>query len=72
MKTVATFPDTPSASIVKGMLESNGIPSAIDNQAMSSLYPAPMSGSWNVTLLVNDEDYDRAIALLEAHGDLGN
>lgn len=69
MKTIANYPDTASASIVKGMLESYGIPSTIDNQAMSSLYPAPMSGSWSVSLLVNDEDYDRAMAHLDSHGD---
>lgn len=71
MKTVATFPDAMSASIVKGMLESNGIPASIDEQAMSSLYPAPMSGAWNVTLSVNDDDYERARSLLASHGDLG-
>lgn len=71
MKTVASFPDTVSASIVKGMLESNGIPASIDNQAMSALYPAPMSGAWSVALSVNDEDYERARELLASHGDLG-
>ncbi len=69
MKTVATFPDAMSASISKGMLENNGIPSTIDNQAMSALYPTPMSGVWEVSLMVNDSDYDKATALLAEHGD---
>ncbi|MDE7474738.1 MAG: DUF2007 domain-containing protein, partial [Duncaniella sp.] len=40
MTTIATFPDMMSASIAQGMLESNGIKTVLDNQAMSSLYPA--------------------------------
>lgn len=69
MKTVATFSDPMTASIAKGMLESHGIPSIIDNQAMNSLYPAPMAGVSEVSLSVNDRDFDRAAKLLNEHGE---
>ena len=69
MTTIATFPDMMSASIAQGMLESNGIKTVLDNQAMSSLYPAPISGSSEVSLAVNDSDVRRAIGLLREHGD---
>lgn len=69
MKTVATFATVADASIVKGMLESNGIPCMIDNQAMSSLYPTPMSDAWDVSLKVNDSDYEKACKLMKDAGD---
>ncbi len=72
MKVAAKFPDSVSASIAQGMLSNHGIPSMIGNQAMSALYPLPMGGIWDVTLMVNDDDYDEAVKLLEAHGDLTN
>lgn len=70
MKVVARFPDSVSASIAKGMLANHDIPSMIGNQAMSSLYPMPMGGLWDVTLLVNDDDFERAVELLKDHGDI--
>ncbi len=72
MKVAAKFPDTITASIAKGMLESHDIPAIIDNQAMSALYPTPLSGVWDVRLMVNDDDYDEAVALLKEHGDIDN
>lgn len=69
MTTIATFPDVMSASIAQGMLESNGIKTVIENQAMSSIYPAPLSGSSEVTLAVSDADAARATELLNKCGD---
>ncbi|MCM1076793.1 MAG: DUF2007 domain-containing protein [Bacteroides sp.] len=70
MKTIATFTDTATASIAQGMLKNNGINSIIDNQAMSSLYPTPITGLWDVRLVVNDEDAPKAEELLREHGDI--
>ncbi len=69
MTIIATFPDIISASIAQGMLESNGIKAVIDNQAMSSIYPAPLAGSSEVSLAVSDGDAERAAELLSKHGD---
>lgn len=69
MKSIATFPDSISASIAQGMLEANGIHSVIDNQAMGALYPTPLSGLSDVNLMVNEKDATRAIELLKEVGD---
>lgn len=69
MKSIASFPDTISASIAQGMLEANGIRSVIDNQAMDSLYPAPLSGLSEVNLMVNERDAGRAIEPLKESND---
>ncbi len=66
----ANFDNVMSASIAQGMLESNGIESQIQNPTMNTLYPAPMSGLWDVTLMVKPSDLDKAIQLLKTHGDL--
>lgn len=70
MKVVARFTDAISASIAQGMLRNYDIPSMIGNQAMSTLYPLPMGGVWDVTLLVNDSDFDKALELLKEHNDI--
>lgn len=69
MKSIASFPDTISASIAQGMLETNGIRSVIDNQTMDSLYPTPLSGLSEVNLMVNERDAGRAIELLKESND---
>lgn len=51
------------------MLEANGIRSVIDNQAMDSFYPAPLSGLSEVNLMVNERDAGRAIELLKESND---
>ncbi|WP_305155143.1 putative signal transducing protein [uncultured Duncaniella sp.] len=66
----ANFDNVMSASIAQGMLESNGIESQIQNPTMNTLYPTPMSGLWDVTLMVQPSDLDKAIQLLKTHGDL--
>lgn len=70
MKTAAEFSDIATASIAKGMLDNHDIPSIIDNQAMSHLYPTPFSGTWAVRLMVNDSDFEKAVSLLREHGDI--
>ena len=58
--TVATFSNMQEASIVQGMLESNGIPSMISDQ--NNLY-VPVFGG--VNLLVYERDAPRALELLK-------
>ncbi len=62
--TVATFSNMQEASIVQGMLESNGIPSMISDQ--NNLY-VPVFGG--VNLLVYERDAPRALELLKEHHD---
>ncbi|MBR4802161.1 MAG: DUF2007 domain-containing protein [Bacteroidales bacterium] len=62
MKTVKQYLNAISANIDKGLLESEGIPAQVLHQNM------PYSGisyKFAVELIVNDEDYDRALKILE-------
>jgi hypothetical protein len=68
MKRISSSPDRtemgPEMGLLKGMLAGAGIPSAVGNEQMSQLIPAvPFSAElW----VVNDEDYENALALCEA------
>lgn len=64
MKLLATYFSLQEAYIVKGMLDDNGIPSAIVNE--NNLYVPVLSG---VRVMVNDDDYERARQLLTEHHD---
>lgn len=64
MVVLENYPDMMQASIVQGMLESNGVPCVIQDQ--NNLY-VPVFGG--VELLVPEEDVVRARELLRAHHD---
>ena len=64
MVVLSSYPSMPDAAIVKGMLESHGIESVL--QDLNNLY-VPVFGG--VNLLVNESDYDRARRLLDEHKD---
>lgn len=64
MKLLATYDTDAIAYIDKGYLESNGIPAYVDQNAMSSIFPAPDAGTSEIGLFVDDENYDKARALL--------
>jgi hypothetical protein len=63
MKTVATFLDIQEAHIVKGILESEGIPAVVvDENTTSLILYSPAIGG--VRLQVPDDDYPRAMNVL--------
>ncbi len=64
MVVLSSYPSMPDAAIVKGMLESHGIESVLQDR--NNLY-VPVFGG--VNLLVNESDYDRARRLLDEHKD---
>lgn len=66
----ATFPNIQAAAIARGMLESYGIPSLVDNEIMSTIYPIGFNGLGEVRLMVKESDLDRALQLLEEHKDI--
>ncbi len=66
---LATFPTLPEASIVKGMLEANGIPAILDNQIFGSLYPIGFNSIGGIPVMVFARDLDAARELLEEHSD---
>ena len=61
---VASFSDIQEATIVKGMLESNGIPVLIQDR--NNLY-VPVFGG--ISLLVDRSALPRAVELLKSHND---
>lgn len=63
--------DTPQeAYIVKGMLEANGIEAFVSESGMSSVFPAPDSGTGTTAVYVADGSLDKARNLLQQRGDL--
>lgn len=62
--------DTPQeAYIVKGMLESNGIEAYASVSGMSSVFPAPDSGTGTTAVYVADDSVEKAGELLRRRGD---
>lgn len=66
----ATFPNIQAAAIAKGMLDSYGIPSFVDNEIMSTVYPIGFNALGEARLMVNTSDLDRALKLLDEHSDI--
>ena len=61
--TVASFSSPEDAYIVKGMLESNGVPVELSNATISSVYP--MTDTWTpIELIVPAEMADTARQLI--------
>lgn len=55
------------AYIVKGMLESNGIPGVVQENSLYSVYPTPYAGQPAATLYVPDDLAEKAEKLLSLH-----
>lgn len=64
LKTVATFSDPMLASITEGLLNANGIETAIFGEASS--YPSFNAVEQDIELKVNEKDYESALSLLAA------
>lgn len=64
MVVLENYPNIQDASIVQGMLEANGIPCMVSDQ--NNLY-VPVFGG--VSLLVRQQDFERARQLLKEHHD---
>ncbi len=62
LKTVASFQNVQKAHIAKGLLESEGIDCQLSNETIVQLMAV---GS--VELQVNDQQFDQALSLLQAH-----
>lgn len=60
----ATFATDWEAHIAAGVLEENGIPSTIDNEIFSSIYPIGFNSLGGIRLMVWQRDLDRARRLL--------
>jgi len=67
MKVLAKYPDTYKAHIIQGMLENEGIECEIVNENLPFLGMGV--AGFDVRIVVNDEDYDRAKEILAANGE---
>ena len=67
MKVLEKYPDVYQSHIVRGMLENEGIECEIVNENLPFLGMGV--AGFDVRIVVNDEDYDRAKAIIEAMGD---
>lgn len=64
MKLLKNYSDEAQAYIEKGMIADDGIKTILVYNSLSDVFPAPGAGSLDISLYVDDEDYDRAVALL--------
>lgn len=61
---VAEYASVMEAEMTRSLLESEGIPSEIENEYMSSLYP---TGAIPSKLMVRGSDLERARAVIDSH-----
>ena len=59
------FYDDVAANLALGALRENGIPSTIDNQIFSSVYPLGMSSLGALRLMVFGKDLQRANEIID-------
>ncbi len=55
------------AQIVKGLLDSEGIPSSLQYEAVGKVYGFTVDGLGKVRVLVPEDRYDEAQQLIEEH-----
>ena len=55
------------AQIVKGLLDSEGIPASLQYEAVGKIYGFTVDGLGKVKVLVPEDRYDEAKSLLENH-----
>jgi ribonuclease III len=55
------------ASIVRGLLEANGVPSVITSDVPHNIFPLTVSGLGEVRISVREDDADEARRIIDAH-----
>lgn len=65
MAIIATFNHDWEAHIAQGVLKENDIPSWLDNEIFSSIYPIGFNSIGGINLMVPDEYAEQAQKLLE-------
>lgn len=68
MKLLEKYANLPEAYLVKGMLESNGIPVVVQADALAQIFPGPAGGGMGfISLYVPEDDLDVARQLISNH-----
>lgn len=60
------------AHIVKSMLESHGIDAAVHEDTLSSVLPLNDSSRIGVRVMVREDDFEKASAILEQSNEIGD
>lgn len=64
MRLIATYDSAAIAYIDKGYLQAHDVPAFVEQNAMSEVFPAPDAGTSAIGLYVDDDNYQKAKALL--------
>lgn len=64
MKTLISANDPFQANVIKGRLESEGIAAEVINEDMGTLFPYSITDDKGIRIIVHEEDYERAAAII--------
>lgn len=64
MKTLISAEGPFQANVIKGRLESEGIAAEVINEDMGTLFPYSITDDRGIRIIVHEEDYDRAMAII--------
>jgi hypothetical protein len=53
------------AEVIKGLLEANGIKCLLRGNIAQGVYPFTVNGLGEISIVVNEEDYQQAVKLLK-------
>jgi hypothetical protein len=65
--TIATYTSIYEASLVKGMLENEGIPAYLKDEFINQINPFYSAAVGGIKLQVSEEDKEEAKKLIESH-----
>lgn len=61
-----SFYNDVEAYILKGVLETNGVPCVINNELMSTVYPLPVSDVGSINVLIPSDKLELAKEIIES------
>ena len=64
MKTLISADGPFQANVIKGRLESEGIAAEVINEDMGTLFPYSITDDRGIRIIVHEEDYERAMAII--------
>lgn len=66
---LGSFYNDVEAYILKGVLETNGVPCVINNELMSSVYPLPVSDVGSIKVLIPADKLELAEGIMRSNHD---
>ncbi|MCD6451022.1 MAG: DUF2007 domain-containing protein [Acidobacteria bacterium] len=65
LKELYTAMGSAEAEVIKGLLEANGIRCLLRGNIAQGVYPFTVNGLGEIKVLVNEEDYERAVKIIK-------